>query len=852
MRFPRKRKGLSNGTREASVQKQKMYNTAPMQRFLRALAAGIVAAVAVLLLFWFFDYLEQLNSIAYDFTLRLAGPIQPSSPVLIVAIDEESVAREGQWPWSREKLARLVDQLGKGSPSVIALDVLLDDATNPAADTALAEAFSRSKSVVLAARIDEDKSKGVEIWRKPQPEFVLPNVRLGHAHADPDFDGITRRVYSAKYSQQAGGPPIPALSFQALRGAGVQIDPHFEEARSGAQLFRPQPMSIRFAGDPQTSFPQVPAWQVMDGAAAPGVLRDRIVLVGATAEGLGDQWWFTPFSGTKHSNQRMSGVEIHANAVETLYSHRWIREISARTLPAALNSEYDGSYAEPADYVYGFLFLVALIAAFVMLWWFERLFEDVRFYAVSFASGVAAIGVSWALMKYANTWFAFPPFLFLIVVASPAIGVLKLVRVNRDLDSKIEHLSRWGETTQFPAEWSAAERIARELLGGPDRDGWVGLLRTFEDETGRRVIHRKHLLGERWRNSRWRLGAVDFFNEELIRFLSFNSAILQSIEDVIIVSDVAGRVVYQNPAAARLENYRKDAPFAPDYFASLLDGRKFSPVFAEIFSQQKTVTMEFVAARETRRVYHVTLAPIGRIGLVLSMHDATAQYELNLAKNEMVSLVSHELRTPLTAIVGYSEMLLKYDLVQAKGQQFLGAIIDESHRLSKLIQSFLDIAYIESGRQKVSKTEFDIGPVFRDMMSVLAPVAEQKGIRVEVPVDAATRVRADRLLLYQALTNLVTNAIKYSPDGTLIRIAVSNGDGGVAFRVTDQGCGIPPEDAGRIFEKFYRRANRETQEQSGFGLGLAFVKEVAVRHSGEVTVESEVGKGSTFTLRIPN
>jgi signal transduction histidine kinase len=108
------------------------------------------------------------------------------------------------------------------------------------------------------------------------------------------------------------------------------------------------------------------------------------------------------------------------------------------------------------------------------------------------------------------------------------------------------------------------------------------------------------------------------------------------------------------------------------------------------------------------------------------------------------------------------------------------------------------------------------------------------------------------LLLYQALSNLVTNAIKYSPSGTTINVAVTNGNGSVQFRVTDEGCGIPPEDAAKIFEKFYRRANRETQEQSGFGLGLAFVKEVAQRHGGEVRVKSEVGKGSTFTLQIPN
>jgi signal transduction histidine kinase len=113
-------------------------------------------------------------------------------------------------------------------------------------------------------------------------------------------------------------------------------------------------------------------------------------------------------------------------------------------------------------------------------------------------------------------------------------------------------------------------------------------------------------------------------------------------------------------------------------------------------------------------------------------------------------------------------------------------------------------------------------------------------------------VKADRLLMYQALTNLVMNAIKYSPSGTRIEIGVANGDGRLRFRIADQGCGIPPDEHPKIFEKFYRRGNKETREQSGFGLGLAFVKEVATRHGGDVVVESEVGKGATFTLWIPN
>jgi two-component system sensor histidine kinase SenX3 len=141
--------------------------------------------------------------------------------------------------------------------------------------------------------------------------------------------------------------------------------------------------------------------------------------------------------------------------------------------------------------------------------------------------------------------------------------------------------------------------------------------------------------------------------------------------------------------------------------------------------------------------------------------------------------------------------------------------------------------------------------MFRDLQSVLDPLAAAKDIRLEAAAGEGAQVSADRTLVYQALSNLVTNAIKYSPGGTTVRITASNGNGRMAFRVADQGYGIPPEDAARIFEKFFRRNNTETQDQSGFGLGLAFVKEVALRHGGEVTVESQTGKGSVFTLSIP-
>lgn len=794
-----------------------------MKLVLGAVAAACFVAVAVLLLSWT-TYFAELNSIAYDFTLRLSGPIAPSAPVLIVAIDEDSLDQVGAWPWARDRLAGLIARIQSGQPRAIGVDVLLDDRRSNNADNVLAAAISATPSIVLATRIDD--VNGIERWRDPDDKFRQAHVRLGHVHADPDFDGISRRVFSVKI---ADGRAVPAFAIEALRAARLPVKGDSDQKTGGVEIIRPRTVNIRFAGDSGT-FRHVPAWEVLADQADPDQFRDQIVLIGSTAEGLQDQW-FTPFS---ESGRKMSGVEIHANAINTLYTGNAILET-------------------PDGIVWLGLFAVAML-----LWWIDRRFEGRRFYAAAVLSLPAIVVLSWLLMKYFNTWFPFPPFLTAIVFVVPGLEVAKMVLVNRDLDHKIERLAvaSLGERRGFDnreSELEARNRILSELPEGPDREAWLSAIEAHDRESALRDFKRERLFRIHRHNSRWKLDAVDYFNEELMQFLSFNKAVLASIEDIIVVSDPAGRVVYQNPAARRLEGYREDPAFAPDYFGSLLDGRKFMAQCAAVLANQEPLTVEFIPGRNGRRFYNVTLSPISRAGIVVSMHDVTAQQELNQAKNDMVSLVSHELRTPLTAIRGYSDMLLKYGLVQEKGKEFLGTIVEESQRLNQLIQSFLDIAYIESGRQKITKSDFEVGTVLKDMLSILEPAAEARQIAIEITANTGPmRIRADRLLLYQALTNLVTNAIKYSPAATTVQIAVTDGNGKIRFQVVDQGCGIPAEEASRIFEKFYRRANKETRDQSGFGLGLAFVKEVATRHGGDVIVESEVGKGSVFTLWIPN
>ena len=795
----------------------------------KVVTVSLSVGAVIVLLSWQ-AFFNQVNDIAYDFTLRLAGPVEPASSVQIVAIDEESLDRVGGWPWSRQDLADLITQVSLTEPSAIGIDFLLDDPREPEPDQALAQAIEQAGNIVLATRVDD--GGGQALWRMPLETFESGSASVGHVHADPDLDGVIRRVVTAK---EAEGTVVRALSVELLRSAG-ELPSDFEEEMGGSVRIVPESLLLRFAGDRGT-FPQVPAWQVLEGMVAPATFADRIVLVGITAEGLGDDW-MTPFSTV---GRRMSGVEIHANALDSIYAERSVRPVSDLIV---------------------WLGVAILIG---MLYWTDQRFEGKRFYLASVLTIPALVALSAGLMGVFDIWLPFPAFLAATVLVVPALEVSKLARVNRDLDQKISTLSVWA--AESPESNAAESPESNKVSAGPEenagpdnwldqvtdpeaRKQWAVVIDSYEQSRSQRQTRRRGLLTARRHNAPWKLDAVDFFTEELYRFVSFNKAVLASIEDVILVSDPVGRVVYQNPAAEGLDGYLAAAPPVWVYLSGLLDGRPLLDEFAGVFSSGNLSPLDSARSDSGSRYYTVTLAPIANIGVVATLHDVTAQKELDQAKNDMVSLVSHELRTPLTSIRGYGEMLAKYGLVEEKGAEFLQSMLSESDRLSDLIQSFLDIAYIESGQKKLEVTDFDAGGFLSELIGGHSQLAGQKDISLETG-EGTGMIHGDRMLLYQALSNLVSNAIKYSPRGSRVRIDARNGSGRFSFRVEDAGYGIPAEDADRIFEKFYRRRDAETQEETGFGLGLPFVREVASRHGGDVTLESQPGEGSVFSLWIP-
>jgi signal transduction histidine kinase len=240
--------------------------------------------------------------------------------------------------------------------------------------------------------------------------------------------------------------------------------------------------------------------------------------------------------------------------------------------------------------------------------------------------------------------------------------------------------------------------------------------------------------------------------------------------------------------------------------------------------------------------------------LAVNVRDITRLKEHEQLKSDMISLMSHELRTPITSINGFSELLIADDQLPEQAKEFVTIIANESQRLSRMINSFLAVTQLErKDKQEVLKIPLRLDQIVRETVVNLQSIAKKKRIRlVEQPNQRIPPVAADKSLISQAVTNLVSNAIKYSPERTTVTVSTALEAEAVRVSVEDRGFGIPPEAVDRVWEKFYRvvREGQEKDEEST-GLGLSFVREVIEQHGGAVDLESEVGRGSKFSFTLP-
>lgn len=242
-------------------------------------------------------------------------------------------------------------------------------------------------------------------------------------------------------------------------------------------------------------------------------------------------------------------------------------------------------------------------------------------------------------------------------------------------------------------------------------------------------------------------------------------------------------------------------------------------------------------------------------GFIVVFQNITQKALLEKNRREFIANVSHELRTPLTSVKGATETIIEDpDMPEAIKQRFLGIVINESDRMTRIVQDLLVLSRLDNRRMTWRPTKFDLYAAACGMCSALEGEAKVHGhtLSLEPQESAPMPIFADKERIEQVITNIIGNAIKYTPDGGSIRVSVSEKDeGSYCVSVSDTGVGIPEEDLGHIFERFYRVDKSRSTDAGGTGLGLSIAKDIIDAHGGEIAMESEYGKGTTVTIVLP-
>ena len=258
--------------------------------------------------------------------------------------------------------------------------------------------------------------------------------------------------------------------------------------------------------------------------------------------------------------------------------------------------------------------------------------------------------------------------------------------------------------------------------------------------------------------------------------------------------------------------------------------------------------------RFAARVAAVTESAPGRTGTILIvLRDVTEQERLSRMRADFVANASHELRTPLASLKGFVETLQGAARDDPKArEQFLTIMLDQASRMSRLIEDLLSLSRIEMREHVSPRGVTDLAAIVDDVCAALRPIAEAAHVRIETGrVRRPAPVVGDREELAQVVHNLVHNAVKYGRPAGRVEIAVAPDGGRMLLTVADDGIGIAPEHLPRLTERFYRVSAKESRERGGTGLGLAIVKHIVSRHRGQLRIDSQAGKGSTFAVTLP-
>ena len=328
--------------------------------------------------------------------------------------------------------------------------------------------------------------------------------------------------------------------------------------------------------------------------------------------------------------------------------------------------------------------------------------------------------------------------------------------------------------------------------------------------------------------------------------------ILEHMADGVIAFSTSRQVVHMNKAAMRMLNITENE----DTFEKLCQKLNINIDFDKIMYLPNYQSMEF-KTQMGELALSIVFAPffsdeLNPMGIIMIVRNITDSVKTDNVRKEFVANVSHELKTPLTSIRGYSETIMNGDLTYQEIIKFSKVINQEANRMSRLVSDLLQLSRIDYNRVNWNKSTLNTVDILKKVCEKVRYEAEQKSHKLElICTDKVPSIYADKDSIEQIVINILTNSIKYTPDGGLIRVYAGPIDDRVYIKVIDNGIGIPQKDLKRIFERFYRVDKARSRKMGGTGLGLSIVKEMVDGNNGTININSKLNEGTEVTMTFP-
>jgi CHASE2 domain-containing sensor protein/signal transduction histidine kinase len=809
---------------------------------------------------------QALDWLLYDNAMTWSQ-FASSDDIVIIEIDDKSLSQIGRWPWPRRTHAELLDKLSLAQTKAVVFDVLFPelDANDFESDKLFAQAIKRNASVILPIYLETLGQQGQVLERPPHGLFYREVQALGHVHLHAESDGIIRGVF---LKEGVGSPFWPHLSLALIKSLASQSTNPGILSIPGNRVSEQTSNSptLGIARDFHNLLPMPASDQglrhysysdVLKGAIDLNNLYKKIVFVGATAAGLGDVL-ATPIGS-------MNGVELNAWIFQALHNSQMIQ-----TLPALK------------------LGLITFLTVLLFVLLLGRLSPRL-FLIFSLLSITGILSASTLLLLFRSVWLSPTSAMTGVVAFFPLWSWLRAEAILRFLREEIEVLS--GTNIQNK-DMSSRQQRAQHFLEQTGMFDSVTKQLTQKGELAIQTLfleHEQNLGTSFWQIQLEKHAATLPYSlkkhkgvEVIARTISQLSTIkendkknrqlieksLSSLQDAVCIADLCGEITFTNERFEQWFQADQSSHALLDILKSLelKSGMAWPQVLSSLYQTNKLFTDEAIlkTLNDQQFLCQASLVSINEEyndTLILTFTDISQLKAAENTRSEALSFLSHDLRSPMVSVLAIIDCFHSESSISHRHLSN-----QEIHHIESLVRKNLD--YAESFLQLSkadSLVETNMSPcdlhAILDAAQVQAQaLAAPKSIKVitERCIEDAW-VLGDIGLLERALTNLISNAIKFSPAGSQLKLklakhainkhSLSKNGKEAQISVEDQGLGIDKQDQKTIFDRFTRLKSSEATE--GVGLGLNFVATVVKKHQGEITLTSELNVGSSFMLHIP-